>query len=297
MEKLFGGWAAHEVPAWKIADAPQPKGGTIHLIDRPGSQQSIVLAGQILPPTNNPDKVAFETFNEILGGAFTSRINMNIRENKHWSYGSHTHVVEARGQRPLIVMAPVQGDKTAETVQEVKKELNEILTNRPVTAEELTRSKASLSLSLPGQWETDEAVVKSLSELVRFGLPADYFDTLPKTIEAMQLSDMAAVGKKLLHPESMAWVVVGDRAKVEPALRAAGFKDIKILDADGNPSCGQAIDAFPGSSARPGAPRRPARSPRRRHTSTRACRRRSAGSPARHAPVEWSPWGPRRRPD
>src|ERR1051326_7614083 len=115
LEKLFDGWKPGEVPSKNISPVEQQRKSAVYLIDRPDSLQSVILAGHVAPPRSNPDEIAIETMNTILGGTFTSRVNMNLREDKHWSYGAFTLLWPARGQRPFIAYAPVQTDKTKES--------------------------------------------------------------------------------------------------------------------------------------------------------------------------------------
>jgi len=173
--------------------------------------------------------------NDDLGGTFSSRLNMNLREDKHWAYGAGSFLVGARAQRPFIAYAPVQTDKTKESLVEVNKELRAILTDRPVTAEELARIKANETLSLPGSRETLNEVGSSITELVQYGWPDDYYDTMTGKISALTTSDLDAAAKQVVHPDNLVWVVVGDRAKIEAGIRELGYGEIRFIDADGNP--------------------------------------------------------------
>jgi zinc protease len=235
LEALFGGWKGGDVPKKNLREVKQQPKQVVYLIDRPGSVQSMVIAGHVAPPKANPDEIAIEALNRILGGSFTSRINMNIREDKHWSYGAGSQVVPASGQRPYVIFAPVQSDKTKETLAEISKELRGPLGPRPVTADELEKAQDGLTLSLPGRWETGRAVGGSIAEILRFGLPENYFATYPNKVRALTVANEAAAAQKLLHPDSVIWVVVGDRAKIEGPIRELGIGEIKFLDADGNP--------------------------------------------------------------
>ncbi len=235
LEKLFGGWKAGEVPAKNIGHVEQQKKSAIYLIDRPGSIQSLIFAGHVAPPKSNPDEIAIETMNSILGGTFTSRVNMNLREEKHWSYGARTILASARGQSPFIGYAPVQTDKTKESMVEMDKELRGILGKRPITEEELMLAQKNETLKLPGSWETDGAVGNSIGEIVRFGLPEDYFTTYPDKVRALSLNDVTKAAEKVVHPDQLVWVIVGDRAKIEPGIRELGWGEIQLLDTDGNP--------------------------------------------------------------
>ena len=234
LERAFAGWKAGSIPAKNIAPVAPKSGREVYLIDRPGSQQSIIFAGELAPPKKNPQEIAIGALNDVMGGSFLSRINMNLREDKHWSYGAFTLLLDARGQRPFVAYAPVQTDKTKESVAEVVKELQDIVGSRPVTAEELARAKGDLTLSLPGQWETAAAVANSLGEIVRFGLPADYFSRYAGQVQALTLPEVQAAADTLVHPGHLVWVIVGDRSKIEAGVKEA-LGNVQLLDPDGKP--------------------------------------------------------------
>ncbi|HXJ61819.1 MAG TPA: pitrilysin family protein [Verrucomicrobiae bacterium] len=234
LEKLFGSWKPGKVPTKNLATVQHQKKPSVYLIDRPGSIQSVILAGHIAPPKSNPAEIAIETMNTVLGNTFTARINMNLREGKHWSYGAWSTIPAARGQRPFIVYAPVQTDKTRESLIELDKELRDILGRRPPTEEELKTAQANQTLRLPGAWETISAVGNSLGEIVRFGLPDDYFTTYPGKVRALSVTDLSRAAKEVVRPDSLVWVIVGDRAKIESGIRDLAWGDIQFLDADGN---------------------------------------------------------------
>jgi zinc protease len=236
LEKLFGGWKGGEVPKKNITAAARQTKPLIYLIDRPDSIQSIVLAGHVAPPKANPDEIAIETMNTVLGGTFTSRINMNLREDKHWAYGAFTFLWDARGERPFIAYAPVQSDKTKEAMKEVDSEIRGFLGDKPISADELANAQKNQTLSLPGYWETNDRVVGSLDEIERFGLPDDYFDTYSTKVRALTLPQTMEIAKKVVHPEQLTWVIVGDRSKIEAEIRSLNWGEIKLLDADGNPA-------------------------------------------------------------
>jgi zinc protease len=235
LEKLFAAWKPGEVSVKNVTAVAAKPRADVYIIDRPGSQQSVVFAGVLAPPKNDERDLALQAFNYALGAEFTARINMNLREDKHWSYGAWMPMPDARGQRPYFVIAPVQGDKTADAVAEVVKELSGIVGDRPMTAEELTRAKTGMTLTLPGEWETNGAVLRSLAQMVQFDLPADYFTTYPGRINALELGGVDQAGKSVIRPENVVYVVVGDRAAIEPGIRALNLGEVKLLDADGNP--------------------------------------------------------------
>ena len=233
LERLFGGWRQGEVPKKNIGEVAQQPRSAVYLLDRPGSEQSIIFAGHVAPPKRNPREIALLTMNDILGGSFTSRVNMNLREGKHWSYGAFSLLFDARGQRPFIVYAPVQTDKTKESLSEVVSELRGITQNRPVTPEELAKAQANLTLSLPGQWETIGALGGSVEEIVRFGLPHDYYTTFATRVRELQVADLSTAAKETIQPDKLIWVVVGDRAKIEAGIRELNLGPLQFIDADG----------------------------------------------------------------
>jgi len=234
IEKLFRGWQHGTVPKKDITQTKQLAKSTLYLMDRPGSIQSMIFTGELAPPKANPDEIAIEAMNNVLGGTFTARINMNLREDKHWSYGAHSVIVGARGQRPYIVIAPVQTDKTKESMTEVDKELRGILGDKAIKPEELAVAQKSMTLTLPGEWETTSAVSRAIGQLIRYRLPEDYYETYPKKTLALQLADVQQVAQKVLHPANLVWVVVGDLSKIEKDIRGLGFGDVHLIDTDGN---------------------------------------------------------------
>jgi zinc protease len=235
LERAFAGWGQGEVPEKNIGTVAQQPNATVYILDRPEAIQSLILAGNVAPPKANPDEPAIETMNMVLGGSFLARINMNLRENKHWSYGSFTFLRDAKGQRPFVAYAPVQTDKTKEALVEVRQELTGILSQRPATADEIGRAKSELTLTLPGNWETMGAVAGSLSDIVTFGLDDRYFDTYGERIRAQDGATVTAAAKEVIHPDRLVWVVVGDRSKIEAGIRELKLGEVRFIDADGKP--------------------------------------------------------------
>jgi zinc protease len=235
LEKLFANWKPGQTPQKKIASVPQPAKSVVYLIDKPGAQQSVILAADLAPRTNNPNELAMEAVNDALGGLFLARINANLREDKHWSYGVRTVLLPAREQRPWLTVAPVQTDKTKESLIEVNKEFRAVLSDKPISLEELAVVQNSETLSLPGSRETQEEVGSSINELVRYGLPDDYYETMAAKILALKTSDVNGAAKEIVRPDNLIWVVVGDRAKIETGVREVNLGELKFLDADGKP--------------------------------------------------------------
>lgn len=234
LDKLFDGWKPGTVPIKNISEVSHKDKSTIYIIDRPGSLQSLIFASHIAPPYNDPDNIAIDMLNTILGGAFTSRINMNLREDKHWTYGASSFLISAQGQRPFVVQTSVQSDKTKETMIEIKKELEQIKSTKPPTDEELNKNKQNEILSLPGYWETMRSVLGSLTSIVKYNLPDDYYKTYPDKLRSLSLDEINKVANRVIHSDKLVWVVVGDRSKIEKDIRQLNFGDIYFIDSDGN---------------------------------------------------------------
>ncbi|CAN5719391.1 pitrilysin family protein [soil metagenome] len=235
LERAFAGWARGSVPVKNIGAVEQHPRSTVYLLDRPDAIQSLILVGNVAPPKANSDEPAIETMNQVLGGSFTSRVNMNLREDKHWSYGAFTFFRDAKGQRPFVTYAPVQTDKTKEALVELRNELRGILTDRPPTAEELAGAKSELTLTLPGTWETMAAISGTLADIVTFGLDDRYYDTYGDEIRSQTVASVQAAAKAVIHPENLVWVVVGDRSKIEAGIRELNLGELRFIDVDGKP--------------------------------------------------------------
>jgi zinc protease len=234
LEKLFKNWKSGEVPVKNIAevaDKPKPE---VYIVDRPGSQQSIIFAGFLTLPRANPYEEPIQLMNNILGGDFTSRVNMNLREGKHWSYGATSIIVDAKGQRMYIVLSSVQGDKTSDSMREIRNELQSIAGDKPPTAEEFTKTQSNVVLGLPGSWETIGQVAGSVEQIVQYGLPDTYFKEYPAKIQQMKTEAVQDAAKRVIKPNSLVWVIVGDRVKIEEPIKALGLGEIRYVDADGN---------------------------------------------------------------
>jgi zinc protease len=235
LERLLATWKPGEVPAKNIATVSRGQRPQVYIIDRPGSLQSVIIAGHIAPPKANPQEVTIETMNSVLGGDFSSRVNMNLREDKHWSYGAYTFFRDARGQRPFLAYAPVQTDKTKEALVELDKELRSIIKGRPIEPAELARAQASLTLTLPGSWETMSALAGAIGNIITYGLDDRYYDTFADRVRSQTIQGVTGVAGEVLHPDQLVWVVVGDRSKIEPGLRELKLGEIKLIDTEGKP--------------------------------------------------------------
>src|SRR5713101_5111238 len=233
LEKLFAGWKSGSVPAKNVKTVPVATKSAVYLIDKPGALQSVIIAGVVAPPRGTPQDIAIEAMNNSLGGMFGARLNMNLREDKHWSYGARTVLRDARSQRPFYAVAPVQTDKTKESLVEMNKEFHGIVSDHPIGADELTKIQANETLRLPGSRETLGALGQSVVDLVQFGLPDDYYETYAGKVRALKTSDVNEAAKELVRPDNLIWIVVGDRAKIESGVRELNLGEFRLMDADG----------------------------------------------------------------
>ena len=235
LNRAFGNWKAPSTPkpTKNIGMVPLPESGKVVLIDKKHSPQTLILAGELVPPGTAPEALTIDAMNDILGGQFTARVNMNLREDKHWAYGAYTFTQGAKGQRPWLVYAPVQTDKTSESLSELIKEFREFKTTRPASAKELVKVVKNNTNSLPGQYETAGSVLNSLMSSRLYGRPYDYPRRLKGKYEALTTDDINAQSKVIV-PEKLIWIIVGDVAKIRDGIEALNLGPLEIWDADGN---------------------------------------------------------------
>jgi zinc protease len=241
LNAAFGNWKAPagKVPVKNIGKVAPPPQVRVYLVDRPGAQQSLILAGSLAPSTEAPNDLEIQTMNGAFGGTFTSRLNMNLREDKHWAYGAFSFLQNAQGQRPFMLYAPVQTDKTAPSVAEMLKEAKGVIGGQPLTDKEIDKIKVGDVRSMPGGYQTTSAVMGALQGIALYHRPDDYVQTLKSRIEAQTDAAVEAAAKEIIHPDQLTWVIVGDLAKIEAPIRALNLGQVQVLDADGKPAAGK----------------------------------------------------------
>src|SRR5690349_4533863 len=235
LEQRFGQWRApaEAKPVKNVVEVALANKPRVFLIDRPGAEQSQIIAATVGPTRADPDHIRFVALDTILGGNFISRLNMNLREDKHWAYGAGTRITDAIGQGMFRVGAGVQTDRTAESVVEIRKEFRDIIGSRKATAEELKFAQDSIAIALPGNNETSDEIADSYGEILTFGLKDSYWNDFVGDLAKLTPADVNASSAKLVHPDALTWVVVGDLAKIEKPIRALNFGEVTVLDADG----------------------------------------------------------------
>jgi zinc protease len=234
LEKSFAGWKPGAVKMFTVPTASMMEKAGIYLVDRPNSAQSVVSIGQIGVARDNPDYFPLQVMNTILGGQFSARVNMNLREDKGYTYGARTGYSFRRGAGPFTASADVQTAVTKESVAEFIKEIKGIRGEIPVTQKELEYNKQSIIRGYPRGFETVGQISAQLSNLVVYGLPDTYFNDYISRINAVTINDVNRVANKYLTPDKLAIVIVGDRKVIEPGLKELTYP-IAILDTEGNP--------------------------------------------------------------
>jgi len=233
LEKAFKGWKPGTVTASEVPD-PKPLAKTrVCIVDKPGAAQSVIVVGHFGMKRSNPDWLATDVMNNVFGGQFTSRLNMNLREDKGYTYGAGAFFLGTRGLGPFVAYAQVQSDVTKPAVQEFIKEMRDITTTRPLTDEEVKDSKANMVKSFPNQFETLGGVAGQLVQMLRFNLPEDEWQTYVSRVNAIDGATATKAAKEYLHPDDVLIVVVGDRAKIEPGLKELELGDIVNIDSGG----------------------------------------------------------------
>jgi zinc protease len=235
LEKAFGAWPAGQVPAKRIQAVPGTSGRRVYLMDKPGAPQSVIVAAHVSEPGGQPDDLAVETVMLNFGGLATSRLNRNLRLDKAWSYGTAGQLLAARGQRLFVAIAPVQTDKTKESMVEVMKELRDIAGARPIAGEEFASIMRTQTLGLPGRFATLASLEAAASQLVNDRYADDYFSTYAARVRALGERDLDQAARRFIRPDEVIWLVVGDLSKVEAGVRELNLGDVTRLDDDGRP--------------------------------------------------------------
>jgi zinc protease len=225
LEARFGHWRA---PAGArgtksfSASIPDPR-PRIVLIDRPQSPQSLILAGEVTNVTGTDDLVALSQANDVIGGNFLSRLNMELREHRHWAYGASGNFNRVEHQVPFLVSAPVQTDHTGDSIAAAREQLRDVLGPHGVTAAELERTINGSIRELPGSFETSQAVLGGLQQNDLFHRPDDYYSTVASRFRRLTVADLDAAARRALDPSKFVWVVVGDASHVRSQLEPLGL--------------------------------------------------------------------------
>ncbi len=221
LDEAFGKWADNRMalpvkPLDTAIPAPNPR---IVVIDRPNSPQSVIVAGRVLPLQGGaPGYEPLDLANEVLGGGFLSRLNSNLREDKGWSYGVYSGITAPAGSRSLTLVAPVQADRTGDSIKLLREEMTAFPDARPVDSEELQRVTDGNIRGLPNRFETNSQVLGAVVQNQRLGRPDDYYAKLATTYRGIDATALNNSAREFLRPDELTYVIVGDRAAIEPQL-------------------------------------------------------------------------------
>ncbi len=233
VKKAFGAWSGVAPPPATLG-ATETTPARVVVVDQPGSPQTQVVVATIGPPRATPDFAALNVLNNALGGLFSSRINMNLREAHGYTYGASSSFIFRKGAGPFWIRSAVRTEVTAPAVAEILKEVGRVVAV-PISAEELTSARDAIVLALPGDFETSGGTTAVLSNLFTYDLGTDFYSKYPGLLAAVTAEYVRAAAQKHLVPERMIIVVVGDRAKIEAGLRKLNLGAIEYRDARGFP--------------------------------------------------------------
>lgn len=225
----FGAWQPGDVPTASDAAVPAPAARAVYLIDKPGAAQSVVRIGHVGIARSSPDYYALQVLNTILGGAFTSRLNQNLRETRGYTYGAFSQFAALRMAGPFVASASVVTAKTDSSLIEFLKELRRIR-DETVPDAELAKAKAYIILGLPGEFETTASAAARFRELLVYGLPLDYYSRYIERINAVTAPDVQRAAQRYIDPEHFDIVVVGDKGQIEAGIRALSEGSIMYRD-------------------------------------------------------------------
>jgi zinc protease len=222
----FGDWSAAGGEDTSPGDVAEVDSASIVLVDRPGSRQSEIRIGGIGLRRGDPEEAALRVANAILGGLFNSRLNLNLREEKGWTYGARSSLSLRRARGPIVLRAAVETSVTAAAIREMLSEASRLGEERPSPGEMRTAAGA-LTRSLPLRFETSAQIVGRIVEERVYGLPPDYWQRFPAMIEAVEPEQVRAVSSRLLNPAAMSVVVVGDAGAVRSDLESLGTVQVR----------------------------------------------------------------------
>ncbi len=231
--QYFGKWSATTAGAPAIPPPPAPQPTHIVIVDKPGAPQTALYAFGLGVPESSPDSQALDVMNYTLGGAFASRINMNLREVHGYTYGARSAFTRYLDGGYFYSGALVRTDVTAAAAKEMMAEIRSF-PQKPSTADEMGAAKEALIRSLPGRFETTTALAGAINSIYIYNRPLDYYAKLPEKYQALTEADIARVARENIHPDQLVIVTAGDRTKIEPGLKDAGLGPVEVRDIGGN---------------------------------------------------------------
>lgn len=235
VENAFADWKGTADSGLRpVGDAADPAPRVI-LVHQPDAEQSTIIAGHAIAPYDADISAELTLVNGVFGGSFESRINMNLREDKSWSYGARSRIARnASGDQTFAVSTSVQTDRTMESMQEIRRELEEFVTSRPATAEEVDRIKLNRTRSLPGTFSSNRGFLSSIVTSDAYGLPFDYAEGFGERLNAVDLEQVNSRARSLIVPDALTWIIVGNLDAIEEPVRSLQFGPVEVWDGFGN---------------------------------------------------------------
>ena len=235
VNRAFGKWRAeNRSNSLPIGDAER-RASRVILVDQPEAQQSTIMAGHAIAPFDVETSTELSVMNDVFGGTFESRINMNLREDKHWSYGVRSSISQnTSGDQYFAVRGTVQTDKTMESMQEIMREYEEFVTTRPATDTEVERVKINRTRSLPGTFATNRGFLASIIVSDSYGLPFDYAESRAERLADVTTDTVNERARGVIDPAGLTWLVVGDLEQIEDKVRSLEYGELEVWDAFGN---------------------------------------------------------------
>jgi len=235
VNKAFGKWNGKNDSALSDIGSALDAQNRVILIDYPGAASSTIVAGRAIKPYDPDTWTTMSIMNRAIGGGFESRLNMNLREDKGWSYGYRSGIGRnSSGDMTFRSSGQVQTDKTAQSMQEIKREMEEFASSRPATEDEVDRIKLNQTRSLPGSFATNSGFLGSMISSRNYGLPFDYAESSADRIADVRLEDIHAAARDILESEKLTWLVVGDLEEIEDEVRELNYGEVEVWDAYGN---------------------------------------------------------------
>lgn len=233
--EVFGDWRGSVTTPASSSDAPARQSRAVHIVNKPDAPQSELRIGHVGLPRRHPDYFPVVIMNAVLGGLFSSRINLNLREVHGYTYGANSYFDWRRQRGPWVVATAVASDVTHSAATEVLKEIDRFRAT-PISEDELTLATSYLDGVFPIRFETTSAIAAALTTLVVYDLPDDWYDEYRTRVRAVTSGDVLSVAERHLHPEALQMVVVGNAAAVRPGMQAMEFGPLQVYDVEGRPA-------------------------------------------------------------
>ena len=229
--RVLGEWKGSAAESAPVVATPARSSRAVHIVPKPGAPQSELRMGHVGLPRSHPDYFPVLVMNSVLGGLFSSRINLNLREVHGYTYGAFSGYSWRRGPGPFVVSTAVKSDVTAESAREILLEIERMRADT-ISEEELSLATSYLGGVFPIRYETTEAIARALAALVAYRLPSDYFDSYRDEVRAVTLVDVLQAADRHLHPDELQLLVVGDPDVVREPLEALDFGPVELLPAE-----------------------------------------------------------------